>query len=136
MNKHLIFIYGSLRRGSAGSMSVIFPSAKFIAEAKVRGNLYDLGTYPGLQLDNAGSFVSGEVYEIDDETLILLDEFEASSNYRRSPVEISLNTELQTGWTYEPIAEFHSLSTLITSGDWLEYSESKSRRAHTGPDAQ
>lgn len=122
---HLIFIYGSLRRGSAGSMAARFPRAGFIAEANVPGKLYDLGAYPGLQLSNSDSTVSGEVYEIDDETLTLLDEFEASSHYHRAQCEIHLGTETRKCWTYEPDPSFYSLRRLITSGDWIEHSKSK-----------
>jgi len=53
MNKHLVFVYGTLRRGSARAMSVRFPGSKFIAKAKVSGGLYDLGAYPGLLLDES-----------------------------------------------------------------------------------
>jgi gamma-glutamylcyclotransferase (GGCT)/AIG2-like uncharacterized protein YtfP len=79
--KHLIFIYGSLRRGSAGAMSARFPDSTFVDDARVTGSLYDLGSYPGLLLNQSNSLVTGEVYEVDDELLIKLDEFEASSHY-------------------------------------------------------
>ena len=125
MNKHLVFVYGTLRRGSARAMSITFPNAKFIADAKVSGSLYDLGPYPGLLLNESTSLVFGEVYEVDDETLNRLDDFEASSNYRRKQVEIFLGTDSRTGWTYEPNPEFYSLHTLITSGDWIDYAKTK-----------
>ncbi|HEV7473812.1 MAG TPA: gamma-glutamylcyclotransferase family protein [Pyrinomonadaceae bacterium] len=128
MNKHLIFIYGSLRRGGVGAMSVRFPGSEFVAEAKVSGSLYDLGAYPGLLLNESNSLVTGEVYEVDDELLSKLDEFEASSNYLRKQVEISIGTQRTTGWTYEPDPRFYSLSTLITSGDWIEYARAKTDR--------
>jgi gamma-glutamylcyclotransferase (GGCT)/AIG2-like uncharacterized protein YtfP len=125
MNKHLVFVYGSLRRGSAGAMSIRFPRSTFIAEAKVSGSLYDLGAYPGLLLNESNSPVTGEVYEVDDELLNELDEFEASSNYRRKQVEISLGGDRKVCWTYEPDPAFYSLQTLITSGDWIEYAKTK-----------
>lgn len=125
MNKHLVFVYGTLRRGSAGSMSVRFPDSKFIADAKVSGSLYDLGAYPGLILNESNSLVAGEVYEVDDETLNKLDDFEASSNYLRKQFEVSLATHTRLCWIYEPDPEFYSLSTLITSGDWIEYARTK-----------
>jgi gamma-glutamylcyclotransferase (GGCT)/AIG2-like uncharacterized protein YtfP len=125
MNKHLVFVYGTLRRGGAGAMSIRFPDAKFIADAKVSGSLYDLGAYPGLLLDESDSSVIGEAYEVDDETLNELDEFEASSNYRRKQVEISLGAHRKVCWTYEPDPEFYSPRTLITSGDWVEYAKTK-----------
>jgi gamma-glutamylcyclotransferase (GGCT)/AIG2-like uncharacterized protein YtfP len=125
MNKHLVFVYGTLRRGGARSMSIRFPDSKFIADAKVSGSLYDLGAYPGLLSNESDSLVTGEVYEVDDESLNELDTFEASSNYRRKQVGISLDSQRKLCWTYEPDPEFYSLHTLITSGDWIEYAKTK-----------
>jgi len=125
MNKHLVFVYGTLRRGGAGAMSIRFPDSKFIADAKVSGSLYDLGAYPGLLLDESNSLVIGEVYEVDDEILNKLDAFEASSFYWRKQVEISLGTHNRICWIYEPNPESYSPRTLITSGDWIEYAKTK-----------
>ena len=125
MNKHLVFVYGTLRRGGAGAMSIGFPNSKFIAEARVSGSLYDLGAYPGLLTNESNSLVIGEVYEVDDETLNELDEFEAASDYLRKQVEISLGTHRRMCWIYEPNPEFYSHRTLITSGDWIEYAKTK-----------
>jgi gamma-glutamylcyclotransferase (GGCT)/AIG2-like uncharacterized protein YtfP len=125
MSKHLVFVYGSLRGGSARSMSIRFPESKFIAAAKVKGSLYDLGSYPGLLLNESNSMVIGEVYEVDDELLQQLDEFEASSNYLRKQVEIPIGALRRMCWTYEPDPAFYSLRTLIPSGDWLEYARTK-----------
>ncbi|HYH87321.1 MAG TPA: gamma-glutamylcyclotransferase family protein [Pyrinomonadaceae bacterium] len=125
VNKHLVFVYGTLRRGGARALSVKFPGSKFIADAKVIGSLYDLGAYPGLLLNESHSSVIGEVYEVDDEILNELDEFEASSNYLRKQVEISLGNDRKACWTYEPDPEFYSPRALITSGDWIEYAKTK-----------
>ena len=125
MNKHLVFVYGTLRRGSARAMSIRFPNSNFIADAKVSGSLYDLGAYPGLLLNEPNSLVIGEVYEVDDEILNQLDEFEAASYYLRKQVEISLGNRKRACWIYEPNPEFYSLWTLITSGDWIEYAKTK-----------
>jgi gamma-glutamylcyclotransferase (GGCT)/AIG2-like uncharacterized protein YtfP len=125
MNKHLIFVYGTLRRGGAGAMSMRFPTSKFIADAKVSGSLFDLGAYPGLLVNEPNSLVIGEAYEVDDEILNKLDDFESSSHYLRKQVEISLGTDRRIGWTYEPNPEFYSSRTLITSGDWIEYAKTK-----------
>jgi gamma-glutamylcyclotransferase (GGCT)/AIG2-like uncharacterized protein YtfP len=125
MSKHLVFVYGTLRRNGAHPMSIRFPRSKFIADAKVTGSLYDLGAYPGLLLNEANSLVTGEVYEVEDETLNELDAFEASSNYRRKQVEISLGAHRRACWIYEPDPEFYSPRTLITSGDWIEYAKTK-----------
>jgi gamma-glutamylcyclotransferase (GGCT)/AIG2-like uncharacterized protein YtfP len=125
MNKHLVFVYGTLRRGGARAISIRFPNSKFIADAKVSGSLYDLGAYPGLLLNESSTLVIGEVYEVDDEILNKLDDFEASSHYWRKQVEISLGTHRRSCWTYEPNPEFYSPRTLIKSGDWIEYAKTK-----------
>ena len=125
MNKHLVFVYGTLRRGGAGAMSTTFPSSEFIADAKVSGSLYDLGAYPGVLLNESNSLVIGEVYEVDDEILNELDEYEASSHYWRKQVEISLGTERRISWIYAPNPELCLHRTLITSGDWIEYAKTK-----------
>lgn len=110
-------------------MSIRFPKSRFVTDAKVSGSLYDLGAYPGLLLNDSNFLVSGEVYEVDDETLTKLDDFEASSNYLRRQVEISLGDHKRICWTYEPSPEFYSLETLIGSGDWIEYAKTKNRLA-------
>ena len=125
MNKHLVFVYGTLRRGGARAMSIRFPNSKFIADAKVSGSLYDLGAFPGVLLNESNSLVTGEVYEVDDETLNKLDDIEGSSNYWRKQVEISVGNHRKICWVYEPNPEFYSNRTLITSGDWIEYAKTK-----------
>jgi gamma-glutamylcyclotransferase (GGCT)/AIG2-like uncharacterized protein YtfP len=125
MNKHLVFVYGTLRSGSEHAMLSRFPAAEFIAEARVKGQLFDLGPYPGLLVDDSAPSVVGEVYEVDDATLNELDAFEISSNYWRKQIEISLGSGETIGWIYEPDPEFYSLDKQITSGDWLEYAKTK-----------
>ena len=118
-------------------MPVRFPNAKFVAAAKARGSLFDLGAYPGLLANESGSLVIGEVYEVDDETLNELDDFEASSNYLRKQIEVSIGDQRKSCWTYEPNPESYSLERLITSGDWLEYARTKADwPEETGPDSQ
>jgi len=106
-------------------MPTRFPRAKFVADAKVSGSLYDLGPYPGLVLDESNSAVTGEVYDVDDQTLNELDDFEASSDYLRKQVEIAIGGQKRICWTYEPNPESYSFQTLIPSGDWIEYARTK-----------
>jgi gamma-glutamylcyclotransferase (GGCT)/AIG2-like uncharacterized protein YtfP len=106
-------------------MAIRFPDSRFIAEASVRGKLYDLGPYPGLVSDESNAVVVGEVYEVDDELLIRLDDFEATSNYLRKQVEILMGPDRKKCWTYEPDPESYSFDKLITSCDWIEYAKTK-----------
>ncbi len=125
--KHLLFVYGKLRRGGGLSMSMNFPDARFIGDARVAGALYDLGHYPGLLLNESNATVIGEVYEVDDETLSELDEIEGSSEYWRRPIDVTLGGEQEKCWIYVPDydAEFYTNRTLISSGDWIEYCNRK-----------
>ncbi len=125
MNKHLVFVYGTLRQGGVRALPDLFPAARFVGQAKVRGRLYDLGAYPALLVDEAASSVTGEVYEIDDELLRKLDEIEASSAYWRRQVEVSLGDQSTTCWVYAPDVESYQQRTLITTGDWIEYARTK-----------
>lgn len=125
MNKHLVFVYGTLRRGGVRAMPDLFPDAKFIGQADVGGSLYDLGAYPGLLLDESNPPVKGEVYEVDDEILSKLDDIETSSYYRRKRVEVSLGNHGAVCWVYEPDLELYPRRSLITSGDWIEYAKTK-----------
>ena len=122
MSRHLVFVYGSLKRGNASEMSVRFPDATYLAEGRVHGRLYDLGAYPGLLLDGSASMVTGEVYEVNDDTLHRLDEFELTSDYSRKQVEVQFGSEHTKCWIYVPErdAEFFSDYKLIESGDWIE----------------
>jgi len=130
MDKHLVFVYGTLRSGSQGAISATFCAAKFIGDAKVRGSLYDLGKYPGLLLNESNAFVIGEVYEVDDDTLKTLDEFEASSDYWRQQADVFIGTNKSECWIYVPKAnpELNPHHRPITSGDWIEYAKTKKER--------
>lgn len=127
MGRHFVFVYGSLRRGNAGAMSVRFPNAAYVAEGRVRGSLYDLGEYPGLVMDSAVSFVTGEVYQVDDDTLKRLDKFELTSDYSRKQVEVEHGLERTDCWIYVPdrVAEFFGDYELIESGDWIAHVRSR-----------
>lgn len=127
MGLHFVFVYGSLRRGNAGAMPVRFPEATYVSEGRVRGSLYDLGEYPGLVLDGEASFVTGEVYEVDDDTLNRLDKFELTSDYSRRQVEVEHGLERTDCWIYvsERDGEFFSDCELIATGDWLEHVRSR-----------
>ncbi|HEY0547167.1 MAG TPA: gamma-glutamylcyclotransferase family protein [Pyrinomonadaceae bacterium] len=128
MNRHLVFVYGTLRRGGVRAMPLLFPEATFIEQAKAHGRLYDFGAYPGLMLDESNSLVVGEVYEIDDEILNKLDEIETESHYRRKQVELSVGDRRKMCWIYVFDPRFYSRLNLIESGDWIEYAKTKTDR--------
>jgi gamma-glutamylcyclotransferase (GGCT)/AIG2-like uncharacterized protein YtfP len=63
-----LFVYGSLRSGFHSPVyEYISRFFKFIGEAKVKGKLYDLGSYPAGVGTNDDSFIIGELYQAKNE---------------------------------------------------------------------
>lgn len=128
MDKHFVFVYGTLRRGGVRAMPELFPGSEFVGRASVRGQLYDFGEYPGLRLGESGLHVAGEVYEVSEEVLRKLDDIEAPAYYSRREVEVSLGDGTVKCWIYEPDLSLYPSRTLIASGDWIAYAETKTAR--------
>lgn len=87
----LLFVYGSLLRGE--SNHAVIAGARFVGEAvtAARYTLVDLGEYPAL-VDGGESAVVGELYEVEEGLLAVLDEFEGHPD-----VYVRMRIELQGG---------------------------------------
>jgi len=88
---HLIFVYGTLKRG--GSNHGFLIGQTFLGDARTMPGyqLYRLNGYPGMIASPADAgHVTGEVWSIDAATLNQLDELEgvAEGLYRREPVPL------------------------------------------------
>lgn len=70
-----VFVYGTLRRGGSNDINRLEPRPVWLGRATVRGTLFDLGDYPGLQLGDAGE-VAGEIYTLPPGLEALLDDIE------------------------------------------------------------
>jgi len=106
-----LFVYGTLRKDSANSMHrMLERDASFVARARTRGHLYDLGEYPGLVASDADTWVYGDVYELADPsaTLARLDDYEGCGSndakpheYERVRCEVVMDTGgRETAWVY------------------------------------
>lgn len=87
----LLFVYGTLKRGCCNHHRLA--GQTFIGPAWTRPGftLYDLGGYPGIVADSAGTVgVSGEVWSVAPAALAALDAFEGVSEglYRREPLPL------------------------------------------------
>ncbi len=63
----LYFVYGTLRRGDDNDITLLSPPPRFLGQAKIVGQMFHLGNYPGVTLGEGASDAShivGEVYEI------------------------------------------------------------------------
>ena len=83
-DKHQVLTYGTLRP---------FTNTNVV---RVPGHLYDLGSFPGIKLDNSsGTMVTCEVIEVTDEELERLDLYEG---YRPSDPDNSLYIRRKLDW--------------------------------------
>lgn len=132
-----LFVYGSLRSGFRSPVyEYISRFFTFIGEAKVRGRLFDMGSYPAGIATNDNHFIVGELYRANQENefswaIGQLDDYEGVSVepdevqlYRREITEVHFNSQLTHAWIYWYNGDV-SGRTLIASGDLLEYMSKK-----------
>ena len=109
------------------------PYVQFVAEARISGELFDLGEFPGLRLSEAPSppTVPAELFVIrDPRALALLDEYEgyreddAESAFVRRRLRL-LEPEVEA-WVYLYQGSVDQCPR-VTGLSWPEY---KARRAH------
>jgi len=119
-----LFVYGTLKSGFNRS---ILEEYSFIGNAKVNGTLYDLGSFPVIDLDT-GDTVYGELYEINGyEDLFMIDVIEGfygegslDNFYDRKVVKVFLdNLETMAYIYFMPIENIVKYGgKKIKSGIW------------------
>lgn len=83
---HLLFVYGSLKRGFSNHPLLV--TAHFVGECRTeaRYQLLVFGIYPALS-EGGDRAIAGELYAVDTRLLFELDEFEGEA-YRRRAVQL------------------------------------------------
>lgn len=132
-----LFVYGSLRSGFHSPVyEYISRFFRFIGEARVRGKLFDMGSYPAGVPGNDNHFIVGELYQAKNEhefswAIGQLDDYEGVSVepdevqlYRREVTEVQLNGGLTQAWIYWYNGDTQG-RPLIASGDLMEYMKQK-----------
>jgi len=132
-----LFVYGSLRSGfKSPAYEYISRFFDLVAEAKVKGKLYDMGVYPAGVPADEDSFIIGELYTIKNQAefswaIGQLDDYEGvnveaneEQLYKRALTEVIVNNSITTAWIYW----YHgnvSGSPIIASGDLMQYMQEK-----------
>jgi len=116
-----LFVYGTLRRGSRNKFArLLHAQARFAGNARMRGRLYRLESYPGAVSSNiAGEWVHGELYSMEDPrwTLAALDNYEGPS-FERVKLEVERDSgDRVDAWVY--LYRGTPPGPRIPSGDWL-----------------
>ncbi len=95
---HKVFVYGTLKKGF--KLHHHLENAKFLGEGFIWGyDLYNVGWYPAA-IKGTGK-IFGELYEMDDETLKLLDQVEDEGFlYKRIEDEVFLKDKKIKAFVY------------------------------------
>ena len=90
-HRHLIFVYGTLKRGFCRAHFLAGQSFLSNARTLPKYRMYDCGTYPGLQPAEDGLEILGEVWSVDEACLVLLDQVEEVDTglYSRAVIELA-----------------------------------------------
>jgi gamma-glutamylcyclotransferase (GGCT)/AIG2-like uncharacterized protein YtfP len=128
-----LFVYGSLRSGfHSPAYEYISRYFELIGEAKVKGELYDMGNYPAALPAIQNKYIIGELYRIKNEkefswAIGQLDDYEGVSVaydeiqlYRRDVTEVEYNNHTTTAWIYWYNGDV-SGKPVIETGDVLQY---------------
>ena len=93
---HLVFVYGTLKRGYSNhpmlaTASEFFGDVATINTYRMLTMLHPSGMFPVILDDPNGQPVCGEIYHVDDDTLARLDQLEREgSSYDRKLIDVTL----------------------------------------------
>jgi len=124
-----VFVYGTLLVGEANH-HVAAPYLQHIQPGKVKGRLYDVGSYPALVLGGE-EVVVGEWLTVTEEgikQMDLLEDYEegrANNEYERVWVK-DCEQDIE-GYVYIYAPEKVAILPRIQSGSWREYRQAKTR---------
>lgn len=134
-----VFVYGTLRAGEVNDLNraaerhgIVPPT--LVGTGTIGGRLYDFGTYPGLVLDAAAGTVVGDIYDIPDALLPVLDEIEEvypgqATLFIRESRAVMLGGAATDCLLY-PVADSAVAGLArIDSGDWVAYRQSRDTAA-------
>jgi gamma-glutamylcyclotransferase (GGCT)/AIG2-like uncharacterized protein YtfP len=126
MEMHLVFVYGSLRKGHSNAHYLL--EAECVEEnCSIEGQLFDTGDgYPALFQETGACPVKGELYKVSSEQLKRLDWLEgykegADNNlYERVTATISTPNGDKEGFVYVMVQKNEKYK-IITCNDWSRY---------------
>jgi gamma-glutamylcyclotransferase (GGCT)/AIG2-like uncharacterized protein YtfP len=120
--RSLVFVYGTLMRGHANHRVLVEVGARRVGDALTAEprTLVDLGPYPALLAPGAAlptCRVAGEIYDVDDAALEVLDAFEGCPDlYARERIVLEHEGAELEAWTYVLAQKAPSHAALVTSG--------------------
>jgi len=123
INPHL-FVYGTLLNGSNPFGAILLANSSFVNHAKFKGNLYDIGEYPGaVAADSEDCWVHGRVFLLNnpEQTLKILDGYEGFGEGQPKPnlfiralVEVETDEKMLLCWIYLYNLPVHGLRQIVS----------------------
>lgn len=119
-----VFVYGSLLTGERNH-KLLTNAKKIAGQAWATGQLFETSSYYPAMVPSDHGLVYGELYEIDDQQLVQLDELEGfspndtESLFQRENCLVTTDTNRYQAFTYylNPNHQ-HLLKELVPFGDW------------------
>jgi len=134
-----IFVYGSLRKGFHHfAHEYISKYFKFLSEGKVKGHLYDMGSFPAAIPTEDEAYIIGELYDLKEGAnfswaIEQLDDYEGVDPeegelplYRREITTVYYNNETTKAWIYWFCGNVDE-QPFIASGDIFDFVQQKSK---------
>ncbi|WP_233863156.1 gamma-glutamylcyclotransferase family protein [Paraburkholderia adhaesiva] len=126
-----VFVYGTLRAGEINDINVAaarnaITRPRLLGRAAVAGRLFDFGPYPGMVADANAAPVLGDVYEIDDALVPVLDEIEevypgVPGLFLSQEVEVEVEGRPMACLFYPVVRERADGRPEIHCGDWVAH---------------
>lgn len=120
--EQLVFVYGTLKKG--------FSNHRLLASSELLGRARTIEAYamystgvPIVIKNESVSPITGELYRVDEATLVYLDSLEGHPDwYRREEVDVLLETEDEEPRTEKAWIYFNrdKRGTLVPSGEYLK----------------
>ena len=130
---NLLFVYGTLQIQGNRYADFLSQNARFISRAKLKGELFDLGNYPGaVHSTESKNYVLGSVFELENSDFVLreLDFYEGIGSkgceYTRQLAPIEAGTTHLICWVYLLILDSEG-KFKIKDGDYLKYIKGRSK---------
>lgn len=117
--KH-VFVYGTLMSGYGADINKFgMDCVRQVGERTIHGQMFNVGAFPGVILNDGDDTVHGELYEIlDDRIILALDRYEGTPNlYTREVVNV-LEDGIET-YVYQFNSSLSGLDR-VESGNWRQ----------------
>lgn len=117
---HHVFVYGSLKRGFHNHL--LLENAVFLGEYETLGQftMYDYGSFPAVTVQPSNYSIFGELYEVDDITLEILDDLEGHPEWYDRGEVVLVGTKIKPFMYFMPRNLLSDRAVEMDNGVWTK----------------